>query len=114
LLLIFVWFAIVEEFLQFQTGNLHQNGVLLSTVLVVVVFSLFMDGIGSIILEQRARETVQAMSLFEHSYPSDPTVGPMPTPPLQQRPPGWNAANRGAGEILLKSIKLGIYHPPAY
>jgi uncharacterized membrane protein YecN with MAPEG domain len=111
LLLIFAWFAIVEEFPQIQSRDLLQNGLLLGTVLLVVVFSLFMDGIGSLILEQRARETVQAMSVFEHSSMSDPTVGPMPAPPLSQRPPDWDAVNHGAGEILLKSIKLGIYYP---
>jgi uncharacterized membrane protein YecN with MAPEG domain len=114
LLLIFAWFAIVEEFPQIQNGNLLQNSALLVTVLVVVIFALFMDEIGSLILGQRARETVQAMSVFEHSSPSNPAIGPMPAPPLSQRPPGWDALNQRAGEILLKSIKLGIYNPPAH
>ncbi len=101
LLLIFTWFAIVEELSQIRTGDLLRNGLFLGTMLVVVVFSLFMDEIGSLILEGRARETLQAMSVFEHSFTSDPTVGPMPAPPLQQRPSDWNELNHGAREILL-------------
>lgn len=114
LFLIFAWFAIVEEFLQFKGGSLLNNAIFLSAVVSAVLFSLFMDEVGLLMIHARSRATVQAMAAFEHSSASGFTVGPMPPSSSPERNAKWDALNLGARDILLESIRLGIYRPPAY
>ena len=114
LFLIFAWFAIVEEFLQFKSGPLLNNGILLSSIALAILFSLFMDEVGLLMIEGRSRATVQAMAEFEHSSALGYAVGPMPPSSSPEGRAERDALNLGARDILIESIKLGIYRPPAY
>ena len=114
LFLIFAWFAIVEEFLQSKSGPLLNNGIFLSSIAMVVLFSLVMDEVGLLMIEGRSRSTVQAMAEFEHSSALGHAVGPMPPSSSPEGRAERNALNLGARDILIESIKLGIYQPPAY
>lgn len=112
LLLIFVWFAIVEEFLQDRPASLFKNDVLLGAVLLVIPFSLGMDLEGWTQIQRRQSALVQAMAAYEHSTPTGTPSGP--SPPLLNMPsdPFTEALNRKARPILAESMRLGIYRPP--
>jgi hypothetical protein len=114
LLLIFAWFAIVEEFLQRRRVPLLHNKTLLGVTAVVILFALFMDWLGSAMLEDRNRGLVKAMAAYEH--PASPQSTNGPTPWFQSLTLGipLEAFNLQARATLNQSIELGVYRPPDY
>ena len=76
LLLIFAWFSIVEEILQYQNVPLRRNRIFLAAVLGAVLFCLVMDFWGWHNLELRNRFMVSGMAAYEHL--------PLPSPASAQ------------------------------
>jgi hypothetical protein len=114
LFLVFAWFAIVEEFLQHRRVSPLGNGFFLGAAAAAILFSLCMDWVGSITLEKRNLEFIQAMTAFEHPASPGSTVGPAPLLPLPPNSPEIDEFNRESRAILIQSIKLGVYRPPPY
>lgn len=114
LLLIFAWFAIVEEFLQHRPASIFHNDVFLCAVLAVIPFSLSMDFGGWLQIERRDRALIAALAAYEH--PVSPGTQTGPSPPLLnlnvKTDPVTDAFNQQVRPILNESIKLGIYRPP--
>jgi hypothetical protein len=110
LLLIFAWYAIVEEFLQHRRVSPLNNGAYLSAVIVAMLFSLFMDAVGCLLIERQDRLLLQGMTSFEHPATPESTEGPdIPLPDE----PAWRASFKPhARAVLIKSIRLGVYRPP--
>jgi hypothetical protein len=112
LLLIFAWFAIVEEFLPNADVFPRRNRILLSVIVCTALFSLSMDTWGWFYLTERNRRTVLGMAAFEHPVPGEASHGPvLQVPDHDAR---FDLLARRAPEILKQSMKLGIYRPPAY
>lgn len=114
LLLIFAWFAVVEEFLQDRPASVLKNDILLCAVLAVIPFSLGMDFLGGLQLARRSHALTVAMRDYEHPTSPDKQTGPSP-PLLDLRvasDPFTDAFNRRVRPILEDSIKQGVYHPP--
>lgn len=109
LLLIFAWFATVEEILPLKSGS-ARKALVADVVKIVIVFSLTMDFLGWRYGVDRNRELIQGMAAFERSSTSVMPVGPvLPVP----HPHPWMVElEREAPVILKQSIKLGIYEPP--
>lgn len=112
LFVILAWFAIVEEFVQPRRRPLLNDGIFLSAVAAAILFSLFMDFAGAHAIDVRNQVLVEAMLRFEHPTPQDPA----PSPSIPVKGP-WPLAtsspfNPHAREVLLESMKLGIYSPP--
>jgi hypothetical protein len=114
LLLIFAWFAIVDEFLQRRRVALLHNNVLLGVTMAVILFSLSMDWAGSLLLEDRNRGLVKAMAAYEHPASPESTNGP--TPWFQSLTLGTpsEAFNLHARATLDQSVELGVYRPPDF
>jgi hypothetical protein len=112
LLLIFVWFAFVEESLQYETVKVRRNIVLVLATTFSVLFSLAMDAWGRSYLSERNLNIVAGMRSYEHSNSTGFTLGPIIPSPGQD--PRIDELDRRAPLILKQSIKLGIYKPPAY
>ena len=109
LLLIFAWFAIVEEFLQHKSVSIRYNGILLAAIISTVLFSLTMDAAGWRYGVGRNRDLVHGMTVYEHPVTPESTAGPIL--PLPNKATRWGLPARA---ILTQSIKLGIYRPPTY
>jgi hypothetical protein len=102
LLLVFAWFAAVEEFI---LPNSKRGLVLACGVVLAVFFSLRMDTFGRQYLMDRKREIAKGMMAFEHSG-----QGPvLPTPHQTKR---IDELDRTARVVLKGSMRLGIYVPP--
>jgi hypothetical protein len=112
LLLIFAWFAIVEEFLQNKTVSIRYNGILLAAIISTVLFSLGMDVAGWRYAVERNHDLVLGMSEYEHPVTPESTAGPILSRPDQGA--RWDVVDQQARAILIQSIKLGIYRPPIY
>ena len=110
LLLIFAWFAFVEEFLQYSRVSLMNNRTYLGAVAVAVLFCLFMDGVGIAMINFWDGQLIQGMTTFEHPNPPDSTDGP--DVPWTKSHPGLKSSNPKDRNILFESIKLGVYRPP--
>ncbi len=112
LLLIFAWFAIVEEFLLHRLASPFHSDIFLCAMLLVVPFSLAMDLGGWVQIDRRQHALIQAMAAYEHPTPSGSQTGPSPPLMNQATDPLTEAFNRQARPILAESIKLGVYRPP--
>jgi hypothetical protein len=110
LFLIFVWIAIVEEFLQHESVCARHNRILFSAIAAAVLFSLTMDAGGWHYSGVRNRELIRGMAAFEHPTSPESTAGPVL--PLPHQPANWDFVDLQAREILIQSIKTGIYRPP--
>jgi hypothetical protein len=110
LLLIFAWFAIVEEFVQHERVSLLENRTYLSATAVAVLFCLCMDLLGFMVMRNVDGKIVEGMALFEHPNPPNSTEGPVI--PLIQGDRTAAATNLKSRAILIESIKLGVYRPP--
>lgn len=108
LLLVFVWEALAEEFLQHRREALLNNSPYLAAVLVSAFFGLCMDEIGYLNLTRRNHELVVGMASFEHSLTTGSDEGPLPALNVDKK---INQEIRG---ILNESIRLGVYEPPKY
>ena len=111
LLMIFAWFAIVEEFVQHQRLSLSRNRHFLQILSLCCLFAILMDAYGAYTLIKRDRTLVFGMTAFEHPQPGQPAgpVLPMPNQPASVY--GWELH---AHDVLAESIQLGIYQPPSY
>jgi hypothetical protein len=112
LLVIFAWFAIVEEVLQDRHAPFLSNNAFLGAVAIAVLFSLSMDGLGSMQIAGRYRKLIEAMSAFEHPASEGSTVGPAPMLPGSNGIAITIEFNRRIRPILAESGRLGIYRPP--
>jgi hypothetical protein len=113
LLLIFAWFAIVEEYVQHRPVSFLHNNIFLGALAATVLFSLIADGRGLLQITSRANALTQAMAAYEHPTPSEPQTGPSPPLLVSESEPITVAFNQRIRLILTESIRLGIYRPPA-
>lgn len=106
LLLIFAWFAIVEEFLVPASGAVRTKGVA-GVIAAAILFSAGMDILGWRYLTDRDRDLIRGMTAFEHS-----SAGPVL--PMTGQSASMDEFDKRARIILQESIRLGIYQPPEY
>ena len=111
LLVIFAWFAIVEDFLQRKSAFPGNNLILLAAVSFAVLFSLTMDARGWFYTADHNRNLVRGIVAYEHPDSSD---FPGPVLPVLNQPARADELDRRAPAILKESTKLGIYQPPKY
>jgi hypothetical protein len=109
LLLIFAWFAIVEEFL-LNEGTTRRNSIVTSAIAFAVAFSVIMNVGGWHYSVVRNRELIRGMTVFEHPVSPESTAGPIL--PLPNQPASSDVVDLQARAILIQSIRLGIYRPP--
>jgi hypothetical protein len=116
LLLIFAWFAMVEQFVQHSRAPILGNRIFIGALIFAGLFSLLADAVGAVQIVRRDRALVQAMTEFQH--PTFPNVPIGPAPALALAPPIARAVsdtyNLRARTILNQSTSLGIYGPPNY
>jgi hypothetical protein len=110
LLLIFAWFAVAEEWLANQHIPLRRNHLFWTAAVATVLFSIAMDVWGLRFLERRNRDLMLGMSLYQHPLNQQSAPGPVFPPPKSEEEQAFNLKAR---DILNRSIKLGIYRPPA-
>lgn len=108
LLIIFVWTALAEEFVQHRKQTLLNNSPYLLAVLATVFFGLCTDEIGYLSLTRRNHELVTGMASFERSLTTGSDDGPLPPINLDKR------INQEMRAILIESIRLGVYEPPKF
>jgi hypothetical protein len=109
LFVIMAWAAISEEFLQKQRERLVKNKLLWTATILSVMFSLSMDVYGYLNLAQRKDAVVQDMAVFEHSH-AGALDEPMLTSPDES--PDATGLSESDRDVLIESIRLGIYEPP--
>ena len=114
LLLIFAWFAIVEELLQHRPASLLHNDAYLFATMVAVLFCLWGDFGGWMQIRLRNRYVVQAMAAFENPASQDSLEGPSPAILYGPKSSASEAFNQRARAILTQSIKVGVYRPPPH
>ena len=112
LFLIFAWFMVVEEFLQNSRTSLLNNGVYLGAVAAAVFFCLFMDAVNLDVINNWNGSLLEGMADFEH--PSSPESTRGPAIPLWKGDVGAEPFNVRARAVLIESIRLGTYKPPAF
>jgi hypothetical protein len=112
LFLIFAWFVIVEEFLQYENVPLQHNHILLVAIAGAVLFSLSMDALGWRNLTGRSSMVILGMAAYEHPVSPESSTGPIF--PLPNQNARTDELDRRAPVILRQSAKLGIYKPPTY
>ncbi len=112
LFLIFAWFVIVEEFLQYENVPLQHNHILLVAIAGAVLFSLSMDAVGWRYLAERNRVAILGMAAYEHPVSPESSTGPIL--PLPNQNATLDELDRRAPLILRQSTRLGIYKPPTY
>ena len=112
LLVIFVWMAIVEEFMWSRRGPLLHDDAYLAVFLTTVFFALIMDGAGCLDLANRNRDTVKGMQEYEHPVSAASTDGPVLV--FDGSNPVLNRLEPYARTTLSESIRLGVYEPPRY
>ena len=110
LLLIFVWFVIVEEFLQSDRLPIRRNFILLVAITTMVLFSISMDIWGLAYLRDRNHLIVTGMKAYEQTVSSESSRGPILPNPNQD--PRLDELDRRAPLILRQSTNLGVYRPP--
>ena len=106
LLLIFAWFAIVEEYLLSANGTVRKRAVA-GVITAAILFSAGMDVVGWRYLADRDRALVQGMTAFEHS-----SAGPVL--PMAGQSTSMDEFDKRARAVLQESMRLGIYRPPEY
>jgi hypothetical protein len=108
LLLIFAWFAVVEEWLMHEPESPRYKQIFLSAAVFAVLFSVAMDVWGLRFLTRRNRDLVIGMNLYEQNQNLQPAPGPIFPPPKTKEEQDFN---RQARDILTRAAKLGIYQP---
>jgi hypothetical protein len=111
LLLIFVWFSLVDEFGLTRAVRLRSNAIYRAGLVACLVFALVCDGWGVRFLLKRRNTLVQGIVLYEHPIAGEPVS---PVVPLPNQPPNWYAWDSHARTVLIRSTQLGIYAPPQY
>ncbi len=112
LLLIFAWFAIVEESLLPRPTAIATKRMLIAVITTCVLFGLAMDVIGWRSLVRRDSYLVESMTRYQHSSSSHPDIGPLLPLPGQDK--HADSMDQTAGPILERSEALGIYRPPVF
>ncbi len=113
LLLIFAWFAVVEEFLQDRPAELLRNDLFLCAVLAAFVFSAFMDIYGWTQINTRNRKLEHSMAAFEDKSAPQDDGAPGPRSLLTDDRAVADAYNQQARAYLSEAIHNGVYQPPA-
>jgi hypothetical protein len=111
LLLIFAWFAIVDEYLINKPGLSWRIPVAVGAAAGAAVFSIAMDIWGLRYLERRNKDLVIGMSLYEHNFAQQSSAGPIFPPPKSKEEQQFNMRVR---DVLRRSVRLGIYRLPGY
>ena len=106
LILIFAWFAIVEEYLLPANGTVRKRAVA-GVIAVAILFSAGMDVLGWRYLADRDSALIQGMTAFEHS-----SAGPVL--PMAGQSTSMDEFDQRARAVLQESMRLGIYRPPEY
>ena len=109
LLVIFAWFAVVEDFLPLH-APLRKNKVYLVVVAIAVCACAGLDVIGFSKLKSRQELMIQGMRAYEH--PELPGSASAPGVPLQQETEEHLHFVVHARRALEESNRLGTYHPP--
>jgi hypothetical protein len=113
LLLIFAWFAVVEEFLQHRRAELFHNDLFLCSLLAAFAFSAFMDLYGWTQINGRNRKLEHSMAAFEDKSAPEDDGAPGPRSLLTDDRAIADAYNQQARAYLLEAMQNGIYQPPA-
>ncbi len=111
LLLIFAWFAIVDEHLVRESRLAWRVAVVASAAAGSVLFSIAMDVWGLRYLERRNHDLIIGMSLYKHNCDQQTGAGPIFPPPKSKQDQEFNVRVRG---VLKDSVRLGIYQLPTY
>ena len=112
LLLIFAWFAIVEEFLQHKSPSLRRSHTLLGAIGAAALFCLVMDFWGWLYLAERNGRISFGMAMYERSIFSEFQIGPVARVPRQDV--RLDELDKRAPIILKQSTELGIYRLSRY
>jgi hypothetical protein len=110
LLLIFAWMFLAEQFLQAALSLTLRRTIVTITIVAGIVFCLAMDVMGGSFLMRRHDDSVKAMVAYEHQGASGGPIPPVPFQTTQET----ELRNQEAAATLAESIRLSIYHPPAY
>ena len=112
LLLIFAWFATVEEFLLPGSVSPSSNSIFFGVMTAAVLFALCMDFAGWYLLASRHRQLIAGMAAYEHSS----TRSSISSPAFQwsDRTVSYDAYKLRVRNILIESARLGIYQSPAF
>ena len=108
LLLIFAWFAFVEEFLAAQRQSLRGSRTYKAVLAAAALLFLIGDVTGHPSFETAKSNLEQGMALYEHPEVSGET-GPVLV--HADNPEGQGFATHARG-ILKQPIELHIYNPP--
>jgi hypothetical protein len=109
LLLIFAWFAIVQEFLLLK-NDASRRALVANVIKIIIMFSLTMDFLGWQYGVDRNQELIQGMTAFERCSSSATCAGPVL--PVSHPHAWFLVLEQQAPAILRQSIRLGIYKPP--
>jgi hypothetical protein len=109
LLLILAWTAVAEEFLQRSEG-LHNNRLCTAMAVLTIILALAMEITGTRNLARREDEMVKGMYAFEHPVLPGTSEGPVLSHPGKGTIE--TAFRSEARQILIASIRLGVYEPP--
>ena len=107
LLLIFAWIAIAEEFLEHRSETLLRSGIYTATTVAAIILAVCIDVTGTKSLERRNSEMALGMYAFEHPPTPGSTEGP-----AHDDDPSDARFLPIVREILIESIRLGVYQPP--
>jgi hypothetical protein len=109
LLLIFAWFVIAEKFHHADCYSALKTSAFRVTLTLAVLFALFMDTAGYRYIVDRNKEVTDSMAAYRTSGGK---IGPVL--PLPNQPASFTQELNRFPAILEESVRLGIYHPPAY
>jgi hypothetical protein len=111
LLLIFAWYAAVQEFGLDRDRSVTQRNLYRVVVAACLCFSLFMDAAEIPVIRSNNRNLVLGMAMFEHSVNSSTSTSG-PVLPLWAGDTARVQANPRARVVLIESMRLGVYRPP--
>jgi len=120
LLLVFAWFAVVEEFLlpkmEQQVLVLRRNWIFVTAILLSGIFAIGSDRWGYKFLKSRRTYWIQGIAAYEHPAFPGSTEGPVLRLPQQnaQEEALQDQLDQFCRKALVRSIQLGIYVPPQY
>lgn len=114
LLLVFCWYAAVEEFLLHPKRSLHRSQAYRLAVTFAIVFWLGNTVRGARTLKMRDRWITHGIALYEHpELPAVGAEGPVYVEPPNDEP-GWVIFELHARQVLDQARTSGVYQPPPY
>lgn len=108
LLLVFAWFAVVEEYLLPARESVRKRATAVA-IAVAVLFAVRTDVVGWRYLANRDGAITRGMAEFEHSEGRLSPVLPFPDQPERMA-----EEEKHALLTLQESVRLGIYRPPEF